>query len=306
MRSEVALKVVCGVAAAFLLYRVGLAVAHINPLFHVKIPALPTLASGTNAPSQKGTNNAMANAGKPSTNISHQVTAANGTNHITGTNLVTAGRTHSVGGTTNRTGTADNQLSSATNRVAPTSNQVALVTNKMAPALTSASPGSNQPPRTEQKAGSNVVASSQQTRTNLTASMPLGVLAGPPGMPPGMPPCMFPGMPGGRPGMPAPGPALPPEVQARIDRVIESEILAPIMRPMPMALLGIAGQNVFLRAPNGQTGLINEGEELGGVKLLRIAVNRVLVEEQGQRKELTIFSGLGSESLLSPQNESPK
>jgi hypothetical protein len=106
--------------------------------------------------------------------------------------------------------------------------------------------------------------------------------------------------------MPAPGPALPPEVQARIDRVIESEILAPVMRPMPMALLGIAGKDVFLRAPNGQTGLIKEGEELGGVKLLRIAVNRVLVEEQGQRKELTIFSGLGSESLLSSQNESPK
>ena len=67
---------------------------------------------------------------------------------------------------------------------------------------------------------------------------------------------------------------------------------------MPMALLGIAGDNAFLRAPNGQTGLIKEGSELGGIKLLRIGTNRVLVEQEGQPKELTIFSGYGSESLL--------
>ena len=48
-----------------------------------------------------------------------------------------------------------------------------------------------------------------------------------------------------------------------------------------MALLGIAGKDVFLRAPNGQTGLIREGEELGGVKLLRIGMNRVLIEQDG-------------------------
>jgi hypothetical protein len=113
------------------------------------------------------------------------------------------------------------------------------------------------------------------------------------------------GMPGMS-GMPGAGLALPPQVQARIDRVIDSEILAPVMRPMPMALLGIAGKDVFFRAPNGQTGLINEGEELGGVKLIRVGLNRVLVEEQGQQKELTIFSGLGGESLLSKQKDSPK
>jgi len=78
------------------------------------------------------------------------------------------------------------------------------------------------------------------------------------------------------------------------------------MHPMPTALMGIAGKDVFLRTPNGQTGLIKEGEELGGVKVLRVGLNRVLVEEQGERKELTIFSGLGSESLLSTQNDSPK
>lgn len=106
--------------------------------------------------------------------------------------------------------------------------------------------------------------------------------------------------------MVSPGPPLPPEQQARVDRVVESEILAPVMRPQPMALLGIAGESVFLRAPNGQTGLIKPGEELGGVKLVRVGMNRILVEEQGEQKELTIFAGLGGESLLSTQKNNPK
>ena len=91
---------------------------------------------------------------------------------------------------------------------------------------------------------------------------------------------------------------VPPAVQTRIDRIVQSEILGPVLRPLPMALLGIAGHDAFLRAPNGQTGLLREGDELGGVKLLRIGTNRVLVEHEGQKKELTIFSGYGSETLL--------
>jgi len=86
--------------------------------------------------------------------------------------------------------------------------------------------------------------------------------------------------------------------QARIDRITQSEILAPVIRPLPMALLGVAGKDAFLRAPNGQTGLLREGEELGGVKLLRIGTNRALIEYEGQKQELTIFSGYGSETLL--------
>jgi hypothetical protein len=68
-------------------------------------------------------------------------------------------------------------------------------------------------------------------------------------------------------------------------------------------LLGIAGRDAFLRAPNGQTGLLKEGEELGGVKLLRIAHNRVLIEHDGQKKELTMFSGFGSETLIPKEKE---
>lgn len=114
-----------------------------------------------------------------------------------------------------------------------------------------------------------------------------------PAMPaPGMP---FPGRPGhGGP----PGPALPPETQARLDRVIQSELLGPVMRPPPMALLGIAGQDVLFRGPNGQTGLVREGGELGGVHIVRIGTNRVLVREGTELKELTIFGGIGGESLM--------
>ncbi|MEO8428208.1 MAG: hypothetical protein ABI651_13945 [Verrucomicrobiota bacterium] len=94
------------------------------------------------------------------------------------------------------------------------------------------------------------------------------------------------------------GSSLPPAIQARVDRITQSEILGPVMRPLPMALLGIAGKDAFIRAPGGQTGLLREGEELGGVKLLRIGTNRVLIELEGQTKELSVFSGFGSETLL--------
>ena len=104
----------------------------------------------------------------------------------------------------------------------------------------------------------------------------------------------------------SPGPPVAPAVQAGIDRITQSEILAPVIRPLPMALLGIAGRDAFLRAPNGQTGLVREGEELAGIKLLQIGTNRVLIEHEGQKKELMMFEGFGSETLLPKEKESPK
>ena len=119
----------------------------------------------------------------------------------------------------------------------------------------------------------------------------------PGGMPAGMPM-----MPGGMPGRPmgpgGGGPALEPGLQARIDAIIKSQIFGAIPKPPPMALQGIAGNSAMLRGPNGQTGLISVGEEIGGIKLLKIGINRVLVEHEGNEKELTLFSGYGSESLL--------
>ena len=98
---------------------------------------------------------------------------------------------------------------------------------------------------------------------------------------------------------------LPPAISAHIERITQSEILGPVVRPLPMALLGIAGKDALLRTPNGQTGLLREGEELGGVKLLRIGTNRVLIEHEQQQKELTVFSGFGSETLLPKGEKSP-
>lgn len=95
--------------------------------------------------------------------------------------------------------------------------------------------------------------------------------------------------------MPAP---VADATRARVDAITQSEILGPVMRPLPMALLGIAGKDVMLRTATGQAGLIRVGEELGGIKLLQIGTNRVLIEQDAQMKELTLFSGFGSESLL--------
>lgn len=110
---------------------------------------------------------------------------------------------------------------------------------------------------------------------------------------PGMMPGTMPGMAGRGGGKP-----LSASLQSRVERITQSEILAPIIRPPPMALLGIAGRDAFLRTPSGQTQILREGAELDGVRLLRIGTNRVLVEHAGEKKELMIFAGFGGESLL--------
>lgn len=104
----------------------------------------------------------------------------------------------------------------------------------------------------------------------------------------------------------APQSDLPAAVQARVDRIVQGEILGAVVRPLPMALLGIAGKDAFLRGSDGQTGLVREGEVLGALKVLRIGTNRVLVEHEGQKKELMLFSGFGSETLLPKEEKGPK
>jgi hypothetical protein len=101
---------------------------------------------------------------------------------------------------------------------------------------------------------------------------------------------------------------LPSEVQARIDGIAESEILGPVPKPVlvPVALLGIASRDVFLRTPTGQTGLLRVGEELGGIKLLQIGTTRVLIEQEEHKRELSMFSGLGGLPLLTQEKENPK
>lgn len=288
-RRELMLKVLCGLAAAFLLCRLGLVIVHINPLYHVIIPQLPSLATATNSPPPTGATNEIAK------NLKGPRQAAATTSTNTGP---TAALSRSTNIAERAPGpgvqSANSPSQGATQFAHATPNALSRVTNTVAQVTNAApNPGNSttNPADVPQIAMGNTGPPGTRSRTG--RGMPPGFPGGPGGMP-------------GMPGMPMPGPPLPPEMQARIDKIIGSEILAPVMHPMPASLMGIAGKDVFLRASNGQTGLVKEGDELGGIKVIRVAVNRVLIEEQGQRKELTIFSGLGSESLLSTKNDSPK
>ena len=280
-RSETVLKVLCVALAAVLLFQLGRLFVRGNPLAHLNIPALPSLPPDTNsAPTPLPTN------------------AAAGAAAITNLARLAA-----------KTGAAATNSSSAHKSANALTNLTLLVsTNSVtnippALAVTKTSTNSSTPLRSDAK-GSNAIARSGSTVTKLSAASIAGQgKRGPtavPGMPPGIAAM---GMgPFGPQGVPkAPELSLP--ILARVDRITDSEILGPVIRPLPMALLGIAGDVAFLRAPSGQTGLVKEGDSLGELKLLRIGTNRVLVEEEGQKKELTIFSGFGGESLLPKQKE---
>jgi hypothetical protein len=168
---------------------------------------------------------------------------------------------------------------------------------------TNAVNGTNVAKGTNLANGTNVVKG-----TNVVGDLqkPGGKHGPPPGMTPEM---MAQMMAGGMPGGPMGGGMkkieLPPEVTARVDRIVDSEIFGPVMRPVPMALLGIAEHEAFIQATNGQIGPVKVGGELGGIKLLRIGINRVLVEQGGEKQELTVFGGAGGESLMPPPTDAP-
>ena len=104
-----------------------------------------------------------------------------------------------------------------------------------------------------------------------------------------------------------PQPAARPELPERQGGVATSGVLGPVpTAPPPPALLGLAGKYAILRAPDGQTDLVAEGGQIGGVKLIQIGVNRVLIEHQGKVEELSIFSGLGGAPLAMPGKEGSK
>ena len=333
-RAALILKVVCVCLAAWLAWELVQAGRDANPLASVTMPDVPSLPADTNAPPTV----AGKPPGKPGTNAITPGANTNGSAVVGDTNAAPHKRVHSgetnaaaiaaVSASTN--GESSTNVSIATNvvrnastnsgivaaAVADTNVPVVATTNvpqtNSVPGVSIVSPETN-------IAGSNIagvlptnVASGTNmtiikmpngtnlaggaSRTNLTNSGMAKAGARPPN---GAAMAAMMGGPAGR--KPA---ALAPEIQARVDRVYESEIFAPIMHPMPMALLGIAGNVAFLRAPSGQTGLVKEGEGLGDIKLLRIGTNRVLVEQDGKKQELMIFSGYGGESLLSKTNES--
>lgn len=91
---------------------------------------------------------------------------------------------------------------------------------------------------------------------------------------------------------------LPTEIAQRSKRLESSGIFGRTPKPPPMALIGIVDPYAILQTPDGQTGKVKEGETLRGVKVLRVGANRVLVEHDGNTSELSIFSGIGSETLM--------
>jgi len=104
--------------------------------------------------------------------------------------------------------------------------------------------------------------------------------------------------------LPASG-ELPPDMAARADKLDQSGVLGRTPQPPPMALVGVAGKTAFLRTPDGQTGSVEEGRALRGVKVLKIGPNRVLVEHEGRESELTIFEGIGGGPLTTEPAPTP-
>ncbi|HUC83590.1 MAG TPA: hypothetical protein VL970_00245 [Candidatus Acidoferrales bacterium] len=293
-------RIVCLVLAGLILYELAGTVLRWNPFHGVTVPALPALAAVTNAPPVtthapkllatggiKGTNQPPKTA---ATNSSPPVAAA----QTNSTPIGSAGKeTHSIIRAESKvigTNTITNALAST---VANASTNVA--TNRIAKLEAKAGNGTNPTPAMlASNDRTNLLAAGARTGTNAAsgAVSPRGApspAANPAMLGVGFNPMQPPG---------AGAPLLPPAIRARIAKITESEILAPVVHPMPMALLGIAGEFAFLRATSGQTGLVKEGDTLGDIKLLRIGINRVLVEQGGQKSELMIFSGYGGESLM--------
>jgi hypothetical protein len=333
MREQLAriLKIVCIGLAVLLLVQLVKAGFRANPLVGVTLPDVPSLPADTNAPAataNKGPNKPGTNAPNLAISSNRPGTVVVGTNvastNITGTNIVAHHKTKPTdsnaapitvavakSGETNVNNLPTNAVvatTSETNTALPPKTKHK-ETNALPVTLVAESPGTNQLPTNVSatvSADTNVpmtkVASATNAegkdinKTNSTNSA-IAKASGAKRPPGGPSPQMMAGMMMGGPGG-AKAAKLPPEIQARVDRVTESEILAPVNHPMPMALLGIAGKIAFLRSPSGQTGMVKEGEDLGEIKLLRIGINRVLVEQDGQPKELVIFAGLGGESLL--------
>jgi hypothetical protein len=321
-RPEQVLKLLCLLVAAVLCLEVARVAARGKPLKSLTIPALPTFAAadstnsnpnakGTNAPAgtnassggKSGTNQASpktdtkgtnkpGEAAKPETNATN-VAKAKGTNAsevkaaAAETNLVASSTTTNAAATNSNSATATNIIGTeASNATNGTSTNVSSATNHSSAVAA--------------KPGTNAVASGAST--NKTNSIEKIAGAGT-NSPIAQKSAAKGAGPGGRPDMGKKGPDVPPATKARIDRITQSEILAAVMHPMPMALLGIGGDEALLRSPEGQTGMLKEGKELGSIKLLKIGINRVLIEEKGEKKELTIFSGFGGESLMPKEDK---
>lgn len=297
-RAEQIVRILCLILAGVAAYELAAMAVRWNPFHGVAVPDLPVLTSSdtntspagshktnivasvsskdTNNPSKNSSTNSTAKVATPNSNSnSVAVQPANGSNLVAHADLPSAtSNAVVVAGTNAPTNTI---VSAKPEQIGTNITSVVMSTNK----------GTNHHHSVAVAAGG----------TNSGAMPPQLMMAagGPPmsGMPPMMGGGFNPFQPGGK-----HGPELPAAVRSRISKINDSEILADVIHPLPMGLLGIAGNVAFLRSDNGQTGLVKEGDSLDDIKLLRIGINRVLIEQNGTKKELTIFSGYGSDSLL--------
>jgi hypothetical protein len=291
-RSETYLRILCLVLGALLLFQIVRGFVQSDPLGKLTIPQLPSLADAADSPTGKATNSTPASS-KPGTNAVGARSASGDTNVNHASNK---DATNQPAGkpATNAAAKAEQASPQPPGETATPARQTNTSSGKK-----TANTGTNSPLAEEAaQSSSNILAQadgnktnrpSAKADTNSTASPNKGKTSAPAGD------SAMPGMGSGPAKKP---PELPLPIQAQVVKVTESELLGPVIHPQPMALLGIVGDVAFLRAPSGQTGLVKEGDELAGLKLLRIGTNRVLVEQGGQKQELMIFSGLGGESLL--------
>lgn len=295
-RSEQALRMLGLVLGGLLVLQLSLRVIRRDPLANLQIPQLPAL---TNAPESqppgKGTNLGSLPPGlKSATNIvSHSTTNASTllaeSKGKTNTARLVTVPVHANSGPTDPVPVSVAEASAESTPASRRGSNVISAAQSTNAINASSNLAAHVPPGTTNRhfvsPATNLMTKLEpnRNRTNLTAR------SGPPM--PGLGPA-GPFGPGNKPK------DLPPAIQARVDRVVESELLGPVMHPLPMALLGIAGDVAFLRSASGQTGLVKEGDKVGELKLLKIGLNRVLVEQDGKKEELTVFSGYGSESLL--------
>lgn len=284
-RAEKILRLIVFALAALVLSQLIRAGFRANPLAGATIPPVPTLETnsvpGTNAVAAlKGSNIPPA---KIQATNAPKVTAVE-SNAPPG-KAVKAVPTNAVARAETNLPAVKVPVADSTNAVSASTNSIAAGTNAVA-----APKGTNGLPAVDTN---SLAAVNPQKNPRKSASPEMARGGGMMGF-------------GGFPGMPGPAVKLPAGIQARVDKIVDSEILAPVMRPLPMALLGIAGETAFLRSASGQTGLAKVGDSVGDIKLLGIGINRVLVEQDGQKKELMIFNGYGGESLLSTTNEISK
>ena len=296
-RREKVLRLACLVLGALLAFQLTHFVLHGNPTRGLIVPTVPSLPVPLEASASTATNGTKTEAKghKPGTGGLSSTNQSNSTNSTD----VAAGQSEKSTNSTksepqeqkSNTGTNSGSLvaqGSGTNQYTNEYLTVAKTTNSP-PEKASTLSGTNSiatAPGTNSISNSTNLASSAPG-TNSASSNGVGKATGPPGRPMNM---------AGKP------PELPSEIKERVERITQGEILGQVIRPMPMALLGIAGQHAFLRSPEGQTEMVKEGDQLGTIKLLLIGSNRVLIEHEGEKKELTMFAGLGSETLL-PKKE---